>query len=79
MIAIFPGRYAGASLSWNISVPMMFPRPKVARVMAFMVLFLVWPLVLLALYAYTVAKELPNVPMRYVANRSSVLGDFYEL
>lgn len=36
-IAIFPGIYAGASLGWKISVPMMLPRPNDTNVMALIV------------------------------------------
>ena len=41
MIAILPGMYAGASLGWKISVPMMLPTLKVARVIAFIVFYTV--------------------------------------
>ncbi len=36
-MAVLPGMYAGASLGWKISVPMMLPMLKVTRVIALMV------------------------------------------
>lgn len=48
---IFPGRYPGASFGKKVSVPTMLATQKVASVMALIVTFFVWPLVLLALYA----------------------------
>ena len=41
----------GASFGKNVSVPTMFPRPNDANVIALIVTFLVWPAVLLELYA----------------------------
>lgn len=69
-IAALPGMYPGASFGRNMYVPTTDPAPKVKRVKALTVTFLVCPPVLLAFHA-SVQKYLAYRPSKGVKFRIS--------
>ena len=73
IIEIFPLRYPGASLSWKVCVPRIFPTQNETSVSALTVTFLLCPARLLAFQASSSMNAAPNVPDRYDAKSKAPL------